>query len=154
MEVFKKLLTGMKQHEILLLILLVTYLLFNIRTPMGLARLISENILAQGVVYLLALLLFKNSNPVIGVLGLITAYQLIQRSKEQAGRKAIAKYLPSQDKMNSALNAYNQFPPTLEEEVVATMAPITRNGPMGPPSYLPIIDNIGSSAPVDYEGVI
>lgn len=154
MEVFKKLLTGMKQHEILLLILLVTYLLFNIRTPMGLARLISENILAQGVVYLIALWLFMHSNPVIGVLGLITAYQLIQRSKEQAGRKAISKYLPSQDKMNSALNAYNQFPPTLEEEVVATMAPIVRNGPMGSPSYLPIIDNIGDSAPVDYEGVI
>ena len=154
MEVFKKLLTGMKQHEILLLILLVTYLLFNIRTPIGLARLISENILAQGVVYLFALWLFMHSNPVIGVLGLITAYQLIQRSKEQAGRKAIAKYLPSQDKMNSALNAYNQFPPTLEEEVVATMAPIVRNGPMGSPSYLPIIDNIGVSAPVDYEGVI
>ena len=154
MEVFKKLLTGMKQHEILLLILLVTYLLFNIRTPMGLARLISENILAQGVVYLIALWLFMHSNPVIGVLGLITAYQLIQRSKEQAGRKAIAKYLPSQDKMNSSLNAYNQFPPTLEEEVVATMAPIVRNGPMGSPSYLPIIDNIGDSAPVDYEGVI
>lgn len=154
MEVFKKLLTGMKQHEILLLILLVTYLLFNIRTPMGLARLISENILAQGVVYLIALWLFMHSKPVIGVLGLITAYQLIQRSKEQAGRKAIAKYLPSQDKMNSALNAYNQFPPTLEEEVVATMAPIVRNGPMGSPSYLPIIDNIGDSAPVDYEGVI
>ena len=154
MEVFKKLLTGMKQHEILLLILLVTYLLFNIRTPIGLARLISENILAQGVVYLFALWLFMHSNHVIGVLGLITAYQLIQRSKEQAGRKAIAKYLPSQDKMNSALNAYNQFPPTLEEEVVATMAPIVRNGPMGSPSYLPIIDNIGDSAPVDYEGVI
>ena len=79
---------------------------------------------------------------------------MIQRSDEQSGRKAIDKYLPSQDKMNSALNAMNQFPPTLEEEVVATMAPITRDGPMGPPSYLPIIDNIGDSAPVDYEGVI
>lgn len=151
---FKKILTGMKQYEVLLLILLVTYLLFNIRTPIGLAELVSENVLVQVGVYLLSLSLFKYSNPVIGVLGLIAAYELVQRSKEQTGRKSIPKYLPSQDKMDAALNAFNQFPPTLEEQVVATMAPIVHNGPMGAPSYLPILDNIGLSAPVDYEGVI
>jgi len=154
MEVFKKISSGMKQHEILLLILLITYLVFNITTPIVLSRMISENILVQGVIYLIALSLFKYSKPVIGVLGLVAAYRLVERSKEQTGRKAIPKYLPSQDKMDSALNAFNQFPPTLEEQVVATMAPIVHNGPMGSPSYLPILDNIGLSAPVDYEGVI
>ncbi|MEX0598222.1 MAG: hypothetical protein WD512_17170, partial [Candidatus Paceibacterota bacterium] len=77
MESFKKILTGMKQYEVLLLILLVTYLVFNIRTPIGLARIVSENILAQGVVFLIALSLFKYSKPVIGVLGLVAAYQLV-----------------------------------------------------------------------------
>ena len=48
MELFKNLLTGMKQHEVLLLILLVTYIVFDIKTPAKLARSISENILAQG----------------------------------------------------------------------------------------------------------
>ena len=154
MELFKKLLTGMKQHEVLLLILLVTYILFDIKTPANLSRTISENVLAQGFVYLLALSLFRYSKPVIGVLGLVAAYELVQRSKRRSGRKAIQKYLPSQDKMNLALNAFNQFPPTLEEEVVATMAPIVRNGPMGASSFVPILDNIGFSAPVDYDGVI
>jgi hypothetical protein len=154
MELFKNLLTGMKQHEILLLILLVTYIVFNVRTPETLAKIISENILAQGVVYLIALSLFRYSKPVIGVLGLIAAYELVQRSKQRSGRKAVQKYLPSQDKMNSALNAFNQFPPTLEEEVVATMAPIVRNGPVGAASFVPILDNIGFSAPIDYDGVI
>lgn len=154
MELFKNLLTGMKQHEVLLLILLVTYIVFDIKTPAKLARSISENVLAQGFVYLLALSLFRYSKPVIGVLGLVAAYELVQRSKQHSGRKAIQKYLPSQDKMNMALNAFNQFPPTLEEEVVATMAPIVRNGPMGMASFVPILDNIGFSAPIDYDGVI
>jgi len=154
MEAFLSFIKKLSQYEVLVLVLLIVFIVFNIDIPSGLAEVIDENVLAQIFVYLFALSAIAYSKPIIGVLALIAAYVLVQRSKKRNGSSAMVKYLPSEDSKNKQLNAYNQFEPTLEESVVSTMAPIVLDGPIGAPSYLPILDNNDLAAPIDYEGVI
>jgi len=76
------------------------------------------------VVILGAFYLLSCCNPIVGVIGLFAAYELIQRSSQRTGTSAIQRYLPSQMKKDGHFSAFNQFPVTLEEEVVANMAPL------------------------------
>jgi hypothetical protein len=50
----------------------------------------------------------------------------------------------------SQFTAFNQFPYTLEQEVVAKMAPIVRSGSsLTPPSYKPLLENLYDASPVN-----
>ena len=154
MEAFVSFIKKLSQYEVLVLVLLIVFIVFKINVPGGLAEIIDENVLAQVFIYLFAVSMIAYSKPVIGVFALIASYVLIQRSKRRNGSSAMVKYLPSEDSKNKQLNSYNQFEPTLEEGVVANMAPIVMDGPSGSPSYLPILDNTGSASDINYEGVI
>ena len=154
MEALLSFIKKLSQYEVLILVLLIVFIVFKIDIPSGLAEVIDENVLAQVFIYLFAVSMIAYSKPVIGVFALIASYVLIQRSKRRNGSTAMIKYLPSEDSKNKQLNSYNQFEPTLEESVVANMAPIVMDGPSGSPSYLPILDNNNLASPIDYEGVI
>jgi hypothetical protein len=62
-----------------------------------------------------------HSHAVVGVLGLFAAYVLIRRSSRSA---AIESYVPSERRKSEELSAFNQFPVTLEEQMVALRAPL------------------------------
>jgi hypothetical protein len=72
-------------------------------------------------VVVIALSLFMHSHAVVGVLGLFAAYVLIRRSSRSA---AIESYVPSEKRKSEELSAFNQFPVTLEEQMVALRAPL------------------------------
>jgi|UniRef100_A0A6C0D9T8 hypothetical protein len=57
------------------------------------------------------------------------------------------------DNMNE-LNSANQFPYTLEQEVVKKMAPIKTPIDSSPTNFSPILDDIHDAADVDYTGVV
>ena len=136
---------GMRSFDIVVSLLLLSYILLNIRPPVNLAIMIDESILAQIVIYLVGLGVTIYYNPLVGVLTLFASYELIRRSSVKTNGEAVRKYIPSQDKVNRTLNALNQYPITLEEQVVATMAPLVLDGPSGPPSYVPVLDQSNSS---------
>ncbi|NBO42316.1 MAG: hypothetical protein EBU92_12545, partial [Betaproteobacteria bacterium] len=73
------------------------------------------------VVVLIALSFFTHSHPVVGVLGLFAAYVLIRRSSISS---AIEAYIPSEERKSNELSILNQFPVTLEEQIVALRAPL------------------------------
>ena len=148
---------GMTQLDMLVSVLLLAYVFFdNIKPPVQLAILIDESILAQIVIYLLGLGVTIYYNPVVGALTLFAGYEMIRRSKTSTNGQAVYKYLPSQDKKNKTLNALNQFPVTLEEQVVSTMAPLVLDGPSGPSSFVPILDKTNASllSDVDSDNLI
>ena len=60
----------------------------------------------------------------MGVLGLFSAYILIRRSSAATGSYAVEAYVPSERRKSEELSAFNQFPVTLEEQVVALRAPL------------------------------
>jgi hypothetical protein len=137
---------GMNQLDMVISIVLIAYIMFeNIRPPVKLAIMIDESILAQILIYLFGLGVTIYYNPIVGALTLFASYEMIRRSKTTTNGEAVYKYLPSQDKMDKTLNSINQFPITLEEQVVSTMAPLVLDGPAGPSSYVPILDKTGAS---------
>jgi hypothetical protein len=57
--------------------------------------------------------------------------------------------MPTEEKKASQLTAYNQFPYTLEQEVVKKMAPIVQPvSSLTKPSYKPLLDNLYDASPL------
>ena len=112
-----------RKHEMLLTVLIVFYIVLNVPTPAGIASYV-DTPLGNIVVVLIALSFFMHSHHVVGILALFAAYMLIRRSSSATGSFAIEAYVPSEKRKSEELSAYNQFPVTLEEQVVAIMAPL------------------------------
>jgi len=136
--------------QLLLGILFIIYLIMGYNTPEPFASLI-DSLLGKIVVIIIAIILFANVNPILGVLGLLIAYDLIRRSTITTGNYALQKYLPTQEKVNSQFTAFNQFPYTLEQEMVKKMTPNNSNEFFGgpAPTYKPVLDNTRDAALVN-----
>ena len=130
--------------QMLLLIVLVIYIVFNIKTPSSIAPYI-DNIYSNVIIIVLAFFTLMHVNPILGIIALFAAYELIRRSADTNGTTTIKKFLPSQSKTNQHLNAFNQFPITLEEEVVKQMAPLVETAGPSHLHYIPASDNIYSA---------
>lgn len=83
MEYFNALMKQEKQHEMVLFVVLVIYIMFDISTPAMIAEHV-DSVYGNIIVAVLALSLFLSTHPVIGILGLFAAYELIKRSKHNA----------------------------------------------------------------------
>lgn len=129
-----------QRPQLLLLVVLVLYIVLNIQTPPTLAHLI-DNIYGNIAVILCAFYLLSNSNPIVSVVALFAAYELIRRSSYSTGTAAINRYLPTEIKKGDHLSAFNQFPITLEEEIVKNMAPIINSGGISNLQYKPSLNN-------------
>ena len=87
MEYFNALMKKEKQHEMVLFVVLVIYIMMDVSTPKMLAAHV-DTVYGTIIVAILALSLFLSTHPVIGILGLFAAYEFIQRSKSaSAGRR-------------------------------------------------------------------
>ena len=146
MEVFKKLLKKDNMGELILVVLFIIYLVLGLRTPELIANIV-DNVIGKVVVILVVIYLFMNCNPILAVLSLFVAFDLIRRSSLATGIDALKKYAPSEEKKMTQFTAYNQFPYTLEQEVVAKMAPISKSGlTLTQASYKPLLDNLYDAA--------
>ena len=144
MESYKDLFKKSNQHHLILLGVLVLYILLNIQTTPVLAKLI-DTVYGNIAIVLLAFVFLTHSNPIVGVVALYAAYELIQRSSVTTGSAAISRYLPTEMKKGNHLSAFNQFPITLEEEVVKQMAPLVETAGPSHLHYIPASDNIYSA---------
>jgi hypothetical protein len=154
MDFYNNLMKKGRHHEVLLGGLFLAYSVLDIQTPLFLAELINTK-LGSLIVMIIAFSLFLYVNPIISILGIIAAYELIRRSMIKGGSvDSLVQYLPRYDSKCSDLNAFNQFAPTLEQEMVNKMAPLV--GPSASPNavFRPNQDNDHDAAPINYEGVI
>ena len=143
-ELFKK------QHmgEFILVILMIIYLILGFNTPDIIANMV-DNVIGKVVIILIVIYLFIHSNPILAVLAALVAFDLMRRSSSTTGIAALQKYAPSEKKKMSQFTAFNQFPYTLEQEVVAKMAPIVHSGSsISSASYKPLLDNLYDAAPI------
>ena len=93
MKSFNKLLKGLKQQELAILVVFVIYVLLEIKTPKPIAEL-SDNIYGNIFVIVIALMFFLNNKPVVGIFGLVVAYIFIKRSSVGNGTHAMRRSLP------------------------------------------------------------
>ncbi len=139
-----------KSHtgQLLLSILFIIYIIMGYEMPEPFASMI-DSLIGKIVVIVIAISLFAYANPVVAILGLYIAYDLIKKSSEATGTAALDKYMPSEEKKMSQFSAYNQFPYTLEQEIVKKMAPMNKSGFMdGPASYKPMLEQLHDASPI------
>jgi ABC-type multidrug transport system fused ATPase/permease subunit len=146
MDSFKELFKKEHKGEFILIVLMIIYLILGLKTPDLIANLI-DNLVGKVVIILIVIYLFMHANPILAVLAALVAFDLIRRSSATTGISALQKYAPSEEKKMSQFTAFNQFPYTLEQEVVAKMAPIVRSGSsLNKASYKPLLDNLYDAA--------
>ena len=124
-------------HRLVLTILLCVFIVFDIQVPDALANMI-DNPIGKIAVAALALCLLS-MNTLLGVIGLVAAYVLIQRSADTTGTQAEKDYLPSEAKKTAVLSAMNQFPMTVEEEVIAKMLPMNNQVDLSEAEFKPVL---------------
>lgn len=118
-------------------LLIALFIILNIDVPQQIAEFV-DNMIIKGLLYLGAIYLFSYHR-VLGAVALIGVYELIRRSENKSGTTAIKKYLPTQLHKDRHLSAMNQFPATLEEEMVSKMVPLVNEAPLSAPSYKPTL---------------
>lgn len=136
-----------QSSHVVLGIIFIIYLIMGYPIPETLADMI-DTIYGKIIVYVIALTLLVSVNPVLGVLGLFVAFDLIRRSEIATGRTALLKFSSSEKQKMGDLTAFNQFPYTLEQEMVK-LRTINKDPPIeSPPSYKPFLLATSDASPV------
>ncbi len=149
MESFNSLFRKENMGQLVLSILFIIYIIMGYDMPEPIATMV-DTMAGKVIVIIVALSLFSYANPVVAILGLYVAYLMITKSGVTTGSAALEKYMPTEEKKMSEFSAYNQFPYTLEQEVVKKMAPINRSSFLDEPaSYKPMLENLRDASPID-----
>ena len=146
MESFSSLFKKEHMSELVLVIFFIIYLILGLKTPEPIANLI-DTLVGKIVILIIVLYMFMHTNPILAVLSLFVAFDLIRRSSAATGIDALKKYAPSEEKKMTQFTAYYQFPYTLEQEVVAKMAPVSKSGfSLTQATYKPLLENLYDAA--------
>ena len=149
MESFSSLLKKEHMGELVLVVLFIIYLIMGLKTPEPVAGIV-DTLVGKIVIFVVIIYLFMHANPILAVLALLVGFDLIRRSSMATGIDALQKFAPSEEKKSSQFTAFNQFPYTLEQEVVAKMAPVMKSGSsLSQASYKPLLDNLYDASPLN-----
>ena len=140
--------------QVILGVIFILYLLMGFKTPNSVAHIIDHPIGKIAILFTV-LLLFMKTHPLLGVLGLFVAFHLISQSSVSTGSFAVNNYVPTEEKKYNAMTQYNQFPYTLEQEIVKKMAPLNNVGNVtaAESKFAPVLDDLHDAAPIGYKGV-
>jgi hypothetical protein len=157
MDTFRTLMRQEKQHEMVIFVLLILYIVFTPSVPLALAE-YAESIYGQIIVIILAITLFLSTNPVVGILGFLAAYEFIRRSSRATGIYGIETFSPTEKKKQAVMAAMNPAPTkTLEEDLVDSLVVIAPNDDIGSTdgfSFQPVLGKLYGAVEPDYDGVI
>ena len=131
--------------ELVLFGLFVIYLVLPIETPAMVAPYVDSPV-GMVSIFIITLYLFLYTNPILGILYIFVAYELLRRSMKvgNVGSTSYIQYSPSQHKRDSDLKQMNPVKSSLEEDVVAKMAPLGHSDASAyiDSSFKPISENI------------
>ena len=147
MEYLNSLLEKRNMPQLLLSVLFAIYLVMGMNIPNTLSSIIDSTI-GKIVIIGVALMLFAYSNPILGVLALLVAYQLIKGASIKTGMAGLEEYYPTEQKKWSPFTSTNQFPYTLEQEVVKNMASQKFNTTYVKAPYRPTLDDTHDASPL------
>ncbi len=110
-----------------MLALFVIYLVLDIYPPELIASYIDTSLGMVGIL-LTTLYVFMNFNPILGVVFLFVAYEIVRRSARVNNRVPMMLHTPSQAKKDAELALMNPVASSsLEEDVVHQMAPVGKS---------------------------
>jgi len=120
----------LKTLEIFTLVIFILFVILPVKVPVAFAGLFDSPV---GILFLfiITVALFIYTNPILGVLFILVAYELIRRSSLLTGKpttQLLSMDNTTQATKDAELSKMN-IPqlPTLEEEVIQKMAPASQN---------------------------
>lgn len=141
---FKK----MSQLEAILAIMFALFVVLPIDMPDILASMIDSTIGLVGL-FALTVYMFFNMSPILAVLFVFVAYELLRRSSNKTGKAIIMQHTPSQEKKDAKMKKMNPVKKeTLEEELVDKMAPVGRSDIASyvSTSFSPVAEDVGTAS--------
>lgn len=130
--------------ELTLFIIFVLYLVLPLDTPKMIGNGVNHPI-GMVVVVVITIYLFLYVHPILGILSIFVAYELMRRSCKTKV-KHVRFETPTQAKKDEDMKKMN--PPkeyTLEEDIVAKMAPMRKHGEFIVTSYKPVSEDVHSA---------
>ncbi len=121
---------------LVLSLLMVVFIVMDISPPNNICMLV-DTMMGKAVVIMVALSLFS-LDMLMGSVGIVAAYILIMRCSK---KEEVRTFSPSEVKKTKQLSVMNQFPLTVEEEVIGKMLPRT-NPDLQSPDYKPTLNNL------------
>ena len=94
MEGFSELFKKENMSQLALAILFIVYLIMGYKTPEPVANVV-DTLVGKIVILITVVALFMHANPILAVLSLFVAFDLIRRSSAATGIDALKKYLPT-----------------------------------------------------------
>jgi hypothetical protein len=128
---------SMKHHDMTLAVLFVLYLVFNIQAPTQVCGMF-DNMIGNIIIAFIALYIFSVSNPIVGILGFLVAFQFISRCQFS---KSPLKNVSNIVNGKGFVSPWKQQPITLEEEMVRKMAPLVVNNDGPQSDYKPVMND-------------
>ena len=127
----------MSSQEVILGVLFVIYFVLGYPLPEALADLL-DSVSGKLIVAITAILLLLAVNPIVGILGVLVAVDLLRKAGETTGSTAKAM----------DLNKFNQFPYTLEQEMV-NIRTVKQPAPTSAPVYKPVLEDDHNASPIN-----
>jgi hypothetical protein len=147
MDYFSTLFDKKNMPQLVLSVLFVIYLVMGYKMPEGVATII-DSTAGKIIVVLIALMLFAYSTPILGVLALLVAYQMIKGASVKTGMAGLEQYYPTQQKKWSPFTPAHQFPYTLEQEMVKHMTTQKFNTDYVKMPFSPTLDDTHDASPL------
>jgi len=133
--------------EIVLGILMIIFLLMGYKMPASISYVVDSFIGKIGML-LIVVYMFVYTNPILAVLALLVVVNIMMNDTNFSTSQSI-QYAPSEENKESQFTQYNQFPYTLEQEMVKKMAPIVKPGTtLSKASYKPVLENNYDAKPI------
>ena len=118
---------NMTKMEMLLGIIFILFIVLPVDVPLMIANIIDSS-LGMVLLFALAVYMFTITSPVVAVVFVFVAYELLRRSCKATGKRVIMKHTPTQEKKDEKMKKMNPVKKaTLEEEMVEKMAPVGRS---------------------------
>ena len=137
------------RYQTVLAVLFIIYLMSNMVLPPSFTKLVNTQA-GMVVVVLAALTVFFHTHPVVGILALLVAYEMIRTASRTSPASVYSQVQPTYTTKKSRMKAMQPVPRvTLEEQMVKSMVPLAlppSSSDKGP-SYLPVLDNINNAGP-------
>tara|TARA_B100001758_G_scaffold36350_1_gene27633 strand:+ start:3392 stop:3856 length:465 start_codon:yes stop_codon:yes gene_type:complete len=135
--------------QVIVLVVVLVFVLYDTPLPSEVENIVREPF-GKFILLVIVLGSFASFGVIVGMLVLLGAYEILRRSGETHEHRITNKLLNTPSKVyneNNSLSAMNQFPITLEEEVIHKMVPLVE-GDLGPKSYKPTVSEIDGTTPL------
>ena len=119
------------------------------KIPMSISGVI-DSFIGKIVMLLIVGFMFAYANPILAGLALLVAINIMMNGTNQNfSTSQSIQYAPSEENKVSQLTKFNQFPYTLEQEMVKKMAPIVKPGSsISKAAYKPVLENTYDASPI------